>query len=69
MIAMMATILTMMFHANTVSGMVQFIHEMGVTATAEATSKHSGEISASTCDTLRGGEKVYGMGFFSSPIL
>ena len=40
---MMATILTMMFHANTVSGMVQFIHEMGVTATAEATSKHSGE--------------------------
>ena len=49
---------------NAVSGMVQFIHEMGVTATAEATSKHSGEISASTCDTLRGGEKVDGMGFF-----
>ena len=54
---------------NAVSGMVQFIHEMGVTATAEATSKHSGEISASTYDTLRRGEKVDGMGFFSSPIL
>ena len=48
-----------------VSEMAQFIHEMGVTANAEATSKHSGEIFASTYDTLRGGEKVDGMGFFS----
>ena len=54
---------------NAVSGMVLFIHEMGVTANAEATSKHSGEIFASTYDTLRGGEKVDGMGFFSGPIL
>ena len=54
---------------DAVSGMVQMIHKMGVTATAEATSKHSGEISASTCDTLRRGEKAYGMGFFYSPIL
>ena len=50
-----------------VSGMVQFIHEMGVTATAEATSKHSGEISASTCDTLRRGEKVTELFFSLAP--